>query len=70
MSNAARRTLGLMRAAHKLGGKDLKRVVLLGSAVAVLNSFADDSVPGRDYTEMDWNPVSWILSILCSVRSH
>lgn len=35
----------------------MKRVVVLGSAVAVLDDFQDTSVPGKDYTEKDWNPV-------------
>lgn len=36
----------------------LKRFVLLGSAVSVLNSFEDMSREGRPYTEKDWNPVT------------
>ena len=57
------RTLGLLESAQKLGGSRLKRFVLLGSAVAVLNSFEEEGVTGRDYTEEDWNPVrpSYIL---------
>lgn len=42
---------------HDRGGPNVKRVVLLGSAVAVLDSFADQSVAGKPYTEEDWNPV-------------
>lgn len=40
-----------------MGGPQVKRVVLLGSAVSVLDSFQDGSVTGPDYTEEDWNPV-------------
>ena len=58
VSNAARRTLDLLQAAHRLAGGRLKRFVLLGSAVAVLSSFEVVGVAGRDYTEEDWNPVS------------
>jgi len=51
-----------MKCAHELGGSKLKRVVLLGSAVAVLNSYEDMSVAGKDYTEKDWNPV-WLARL-------
>jgi hypothetical protein len=51
------RTTELLKAAHELGGPQIKRFVLLGSAVAVLNSGQDVSVAGKDYTEKDWNPV-------------
>jgi hypothetical protein len=37
---------------------DLRRFVLLASAVEILNSFEDLSKPGKPYTEKDWNPVS------------
>ena len=50
-------TLGLLESAHKLGGKRLKRFVLLGSSVSIMDSFARDDKKGRDYTEEDWNPV-------------
>lgn len=56
------RTTALMQCAHELGGSKLKRFVLLGSAVAALNSFEDMSVAGRDYTEDDWNPVRWLTN--------
>lgn len=36
----------------------MKRFVLLGSAVSVLDSFEDLSREGRPYTKKDWNPVS------------
>jgi hypothetical protein len=52
------RTTGIIKGAHELGGRKLKRIVLLGSAVSVLDSFQDESVAGKDYTEEDWNPVS------------
>ena len=58
ISNAACRTLSLLQAAHRLAGEKLKRFVLLGSAVAVLNSFEEDGVAGTDYTEENWNPVN------------
>ena len=47
-----------MKAVHNLGGPQVKRVVLLGSAVSVLDSFQDISVAGTDYSEKDWNPVN------------
>ena len=51
-------TLGLLESAYRLGGKRLKRFVLLGSTVAVMNSFEREDEKGRDYTEEDWNPVT------------
>lgn len=50
-------TTSLIECAHKLGGSSIKRFVLLGSAVAILNSFEDLSRASEDYTEEDWNPV-------------
>ena len=35
----------------------MKRFVLLGSAVSVLNSHEDITTEGQPYTEKDWNPV-------------
>ena len=52
-------TLGLLESAHRLGGKRLKRFVLLGSSVAVMNSFAREDEKGGDYVEDDWNPVRY-----------
>lgn len=52
------RTTEILKAAHQHGGTALKRFVLLGSAVSVLNSFEDMSKEGKPYTEKDWNPVS------------
>jgi hypothetical protein len=46
-----------MDSVHKYGGPQIKRFVLLGSAVAVLDSNQDITVAGKDYTEKDWNPV-------------
>jgi hypothetical protein len=46
-----------MKAAHNLGGPQIKRFVLLSSAVAVLDSGRDMSIARKDYTEEDWNPV-------------
>ncbi|RDK46661.1 hypothetical protein M752DRAFT_305865 [Aspergillus phoenicis ATCC 13157] len=50
------RTTEILRAAHHFGGPSLRRFVLLGSAVSVLNSFEDLPRQGRPYTEKDWNP--------------
>lgn len=51
-------TIEVLKATHELGGKQVKRFVLLGSAVSVLDSFEDLSAPeGKAYTEDDWNPV-------------
>ncbi|KAM3086289.1 hypothetical protein ACMFMG_000425 [Clarireedia jacksonii] len=51
-------TIEALKAAHEKGGKQLKRFVLLGSAVSILNSFEDMTVQGKAYTEDDWNPVT------------
>jgi UDP-glucose 4-epimerase len=53
----------LIKAAHNLGGPQIKRFVLLSSAVAVLDSSQDMSVAGKDYTEEDWNPVRHFVHI-------
>jgi hypothetical protein len=58
LADGCGRTVGLMNAAHQLGGTTLKRLVLLGSTVAILDSFQDEQVAGRAYTENDWNPVT------------
>lgn len=50
-------TREILKSAHK-HGKALERVVILGSAVAVLNSFEDITKEGKPYTEKDWNPVT------------
>ncbi|MCJ1467142.1 hypothetical protein MMC07_005764 [Pseudocyphellaria aurata] len=55
---AVRGTTDLLNCAHQLGGSKIKRFVLLGSAVAVLDSFNDKGSAGPDYTEEDWNPVT------------
>lgn len=47
-----------MNAAKQYGGGELKRFVLLGSAVSVLNSFEDITKEGKPYTEKDWNPAT------------
>lgn len=57
------RTTQILESAHRQGGTSLKRFVLLGSAVSVLNSFEDMSREGRPYTEEDWNPVCQPCSI-------
>ncbi|KAB8274725.1 hypothetical protein BDV30DRAFT_248309 [Aspergillus minisclerotigenes] len=46
----------ILGSAHRYGGTDLKRFVLLSSAGTVLNSFEDRARPGHPYTEEDWNP--------------
>ncbi|KAJ5812215.1 NAD dependent epimerase/dehydratase [Penicillium riverlandense] len=55
---AVKGTTEILRAAHHHGGTVLKRFILLGSAVSVLNSFEDESREGKPYTEKDWNPVT------------
>jgi len=55
---AVQGTIGLMKAVHDLGGSQVKRLVLLGSAVSVLDSSQDMSVAGAAYSEKDWNPVT------------
>ncbi|KAL2824076.1 hypothetical protein BJY01DRAFT_256530 [Aspergillus pseudoustus] len=55
---AVKGTTQILESAHRHGGSTLKRFVLLGSAVSVLNSFEDISREGRPYTEKDWNPVT------------
>ena len=54
----------LINSVHKYGGPQVKRFVLLGSAVAVLDSGQDISVAGENYTEKDWNPVYPIIQDL------
>jgi hypothetical protein len=66
-SNHLSRTTSLIECAHRAGSKKLKRFVLLGSAVAVLNSFEDPSVAGKDYTEENWNPVLSFFRLLLTV---
>ncbi|PLB48715.1 NAD dependent epimerase/dehydratase [Aspergillus steynii IBT 23096] len=51
-------TTEILKATHHYGGAALKRFVLLGSAVSVLNSFEDMCREGKPYTEKDWNPVT------------
>ncbi|MCJ1439041.1 hypothetical protein MMC27_008431 [Xylographa pallens] len=55
---AVQGTVGILQSAHTHGGPQLKRFVLLGSAVSCLDSFQDISVAGKPYTEKDWNPVT------------
>ncbi|KAK5806187.1 hypothetical protein VI817_000445 [Penicillium citrinum] len=50
-------TREIMKSVHK-HSKTTERVVILGSAVAVLNSFEDMTKEGKPYTEKDWNPVT------------
>ncbi|THV48494.1 hypothetical protein BGAL_0245g00170 [Botrytis galanthina] len=52
-------TTEILKATHELGGKQVKRFVLLGSAVSILDSFEDLNAPeGKPYTEDDWNPAT------------
>lgn len=60
------RTTEILKAAHQHGGTALKRFVLLGSAVSVLNSFEDMSKEGKPYTEKDWNPVK--IAGVCLIK--
>ncbi|KAI2899864.1 hypothetical protein CBS63078_7116 [Aspergillus niger] len=55
---AEKGTTEILRAAHHFGGPFLRRFVVLGSAVSVLNSFEDLPRQGRPYTEKDCNPVT------------
>ncbi|PYH80260.1 NAD dependent epimerase/dehydratase [Aspergillus uvarum CBS 121591] len=55
---AEKGTTEILKAASRYGGSSLKRFVLLGSAVSVLNSFEDLSKEEKPYTEKDWNPVT------------
>lgn len=50
------RTHEILKSAHK-HSKSLERVVIIASAVTVLNSFEDITKEGKPYTEKDWNPV-------------
>lgn len=63
------RTREILKSAHK-HSKTLERVVLIGSAVAVLNSFEDITTEGKPYTEKDWNPVRLVWSIEIGVVSN
>lgn len=62
------RTAEILKSAHRYGGKYLKRLVLLGSAVSVLNSFEDITREGSPYTEKSWNPVGHLYKILVSIH--
>lgn len=53
----------MLKSAHNYGGTSLRRFVLLGSAVSVLNSFEDITREGHPYNENDWNPVCFLLVI-------
>ncbi|QMW46780.1 hypothetical protein G4B11_010235 [Aspergillus flavus] len=55
----------ILGSAHRHGGMDLKRFVLLGSAVIVLNSFEDPARPGPPYTEEEWNPITAQQALEC-----
>jgi nucleoside-diphosphate-sugar epimerase len=55
---AVKGTTEILKSAYKHGGTSLRRFVLLGSAVSVLNSFEDITREGRPYNENDWNPVT------------
>lgn len=65
------RTREILKSAHKYS-KTLERVVILGSAVSVLNSFEDITKEGKPYTEKDWNPVrlnGYLGSVLSLISS-
>ena len=52
-------TNSLLQAAHKFGGKDLKRVVLTSSGVTLIDPFLPKGEGlDRRYDEEDWNTVS------------
>lgn len=51
-------TTSLLKSVHEYGGPNVKRLVLLSSSVAILNSLEDTSVSGEPYSEKDWNPVT------------
>ncbi|GLA40195.1 hypothetical protein AnigIFM63309_007806 [Aspergillus niger] len=55
---AVKGTTQIMESAHQHGGSTLKRFVLLGSGVSVLDSFQDIGREGNPYTEKSWNPVT------------
>ncbi|MCJ1467141.1 hypothetical protein MMC07_005763 [Pseudocyphellaria aurata] len=55
---AVQGTAGLLDCAHRLGGSQIKRFVLLGSTVAIWDLFNNRESAGPDYTEEDWNPVT------------
>ncbi|RFU26820.1 hypothetical protein B7463_g9526, partial [Scytalidium lignicola] len=51
-------TTEILKSTHNYGGTNLKRFILLSSAVSVLNSFEDITREGKPYTEKSWNPVT------------
>ncbi|GFG00990.1 putative uncharacterized oxidoreductase C513.07 [Aspergillus lentulus] len=53
---AVKGTTEMLKSAHNYSGTSLRRFVLLGSAVSVLNSFEDITREGHPYNENDWNP--------------
>ena len=54
----------LFGAAHRHSGSRLKRIILTGSAVAVLNPFlSPDSDRKHPFTEKDWNPVTTEMAV-------
>ncbi|GIK00976.1 hypothetical protein Aspvir_005006 [Aspergillus viridinutans] len=55
---AIKGTTEILKSAHKYGDTSLRRFVLLGSAVSVLNSFEDITHEGHPYNKNDWNPVT------------
>ncbi|KAF7947930.1 hypothetical protein EAE96_009000 [Botrytis aclada] len=49
-------TTEILKAANELGGNQVKRFILLGSAVSIIDSFEDLNAPeGAPYTEDNWN---------------
>ncbi|PYH69427.1 NAD dependent epimerase/dehydratase [Aspergillus vadensis CBS 113365] len=63
---AVKGTTQILESAHQHGGSMLKRIVLLGSGVSVLDSFEDMSREGHPYTEKSWNPVTAQQAIDCN----
>ncbi|KAK6815039.1 hypothetical protein RU639_008577 [Aspergillus parasiticus] len=55
----------ILGSAHRYGGTDLKRFVLLSSAVTALKSFEDLARLGPPYTEKDWNPITAQQALEC-----
>ena len=49
----------LLKAAHELGGPQIKRFVLLSGIAAAIEPFkqAEEKPDAPDYTEETWNPV-------------
>jgi nucleoside-diphosphate-sugar epimerase len=54
-------TLGMLKAAKEFGGDSLKRIVITGSGVSMIDPFrAKDDPRAEPLTEKDWNPVCFL----------